>query len=220
MPTRLDTLDALVFDFDGVILESHDIKTEAFLALFADHPEAQEDIRNYHLTNAGISRYVKFEHITREILGLPYADADRERLGAEFARLTHERILVCPEVPGARELLTGLRGRILRAVASGTPEEELHQIVVERAMTDWFDEVWGTPRTKPEILRDILARHGLAPDRVLMVGDGLSDFKAAQETGVRFLAREAGAVFAEMAVDKVDDLTGMQSWLESDGRRQ
>jgi len=213
VPKRIDTLKAIVFDFDGVILESHDIKTEAFLALFADHSDRLEEIRSYHLHNVGISRYVKFEHIMREILGLPYTEADRERLGAGFARLTHERILACPEVPGARELLRGLRGRVLRAVASGTPQDELRQIVGERSMTEWFDELWGTPRTKPDILCDVLIRHRLSPAQVLMVGDGMSDYKAAQETGVRFLAREAGLVFAGMDVDKVRDLVQMAQWL-------
>lgn len=214
MAKRIDSLRAIVFDFDGVILESHDIKTEAFLTLFADFPGRLEEIRKYHLENAGISRYVKFEHITRGILGLPYTDADRERLGAGFTRLTHERILACSEVRGAGELLRGLRHRVLRAVASGTPQDDLRQIVRERGMTEWFDEVWGTPRTKTEILRDLLARHAWTPGQVLMVGDAMSDYKAAREAGVRFLARENGSVFAGMDVAQVADLAQMREWLE------
>jgi phosphoglycolate phosphatase-like HAD superfamily hydrolase len=215
---RIDTLRAIVFDFDGVILESLDIKTEAFVALFADYPGRQKEIRAYHLDNIGVSRYVKFEHITRDILGLAYSEADRERLGAEFVRLTHERILVCPAVPGAKELLAWLRGRSLRIVASGTPEEELLQIVRERELTEWFDEVWGTPRTKPEILRDVLTSHALAAPDAIMVGDGMSDYEAARQAGIRFLARETGSVFAGMAVEKVRDLAEMREWLEGEDR--
>jgi phosphoglycolate phosphatase-like HAD superfamily hydrolase len=211
---RIESLRAIVFDFDGVILESLDIKTEAFVAVFADFPGRQEEIRAYHLNNIGVSRYIKFEHITRNILGLPYTDADRERLGAEFVRLTHERILACPEVAGGKELLEWLRGRCLRIVASGTPGEELLQIVRERELTEWFDEVWGTPRSKPEILRDVLAAHALAARNVIMVGDGMSDYEAARQTGIRFLARETGSVFTGMAVERVRDLAEMREWLE------
>jgi phosphoglycolate phosphatase-like HAD superfamily hydrolase len=216
---RIDTLRAIAFDFDGVILESADIKTAAFMALYAAFPTRLPAIREYHLSNAGISRYVKFEYIQTKILGLPYTDRDRAQQSAEFERLTHEQILRCAEVKGAAALLRGLKGRVARIVASGTPQDELRKIVAERGMGSWFEEVWGTPRTKPEILRDVLARHELAAGAVLMVGDGMSDYQSAQETGVRFLARETDSVFAGLAVDKVRDMDEMRVWLEGTDNR-
>ena len=47
---------AIVFDFDGVILESLDIKTRAFAALFDGFPDHTEQIAGYHLNNLGVSR--------------------------------------------------------------------------------------------------------------------------------------------------------------------
>jgi phosphoglycolate phosphatase-like HAD superfamily hydrolase len=211
---RIDSLRAIVFDFDGIILESAKIKTEAFLELYAGYPDKLTAIRDYHIAQAGISRYVKFEHIQRNILGLPYTEEDRKRVSAEFERLTRERILRCPQVPGAEELIRWLCGRVIRIVGSGTPQAELELIISERGMGGWFEEVWGTPRVKSEILRDVLASHGLVADAVLMVGDGMSDYQSAQETGVRFLARETDSVFAGMAVDTVRDLDEMRDWLE------
>jgi phosphoglycolate phosphatase-like HAD superfamily hydrolase len=219
MKKRIDLLRAVVFDFDGVILESANIKTDAFVAMFAKYPDQLAEIRQYHLANMGISRYVKFEYIQKVILGLPYTEQDRQRLGAEFERFTHEKIITCPQVPGAGELLQKLHDRALRIVASGTPQTELNQIVAERGMDGWFDEVWGTPRTKPEILREVMTRHALDPHEVLMVGDGMSDYQAASEAGTRFLARETDDVFAGIAVEKVRDLKEMGEWLgETDDR--
>jgi phosphoglycolate phosphatase-like HAD superfamily hydrolase len=211
---RIETLRAIAFDFDGVILESADIKTAAFMALYAAFPEHLPAIREYHVSNTGISRYVKFEYIQTKILGLPYTDRDRAERSVEFERLTHEQILRCPEVEGAAALLRGLKGRVMRIVASGTPQIELRQIVAERGMGAWFDEVWGTPLTKPDILRDVLARHELAAGAVLMVGDAMNDYQSALETGVRFLARETDSVFQGLAVDKVRNLDEMRVWLE------
>jgi phosphoglycolate phosphatase-like HAD superfamily hydrolase len=216
---RIDTLCAIAFDFDGVILESADIKTAAFMALYAEFPQHLSTIRQYHVSNAGISRYVKFEYIQTKILGLPYTDLDRVERSAAFERLTHEQILRCPEVEGAAALLRSLKGRVMRIVASGTPQDELRQIIAERGMGAWFDEVWGTPRTKPEILRDVLARHELAPGAALMVGDAMNDYQSAQETGLRFLARETGSTFAGMAVEKVGDMKEMAAWLEGEDNR-
>jgi phosphoglycolate phosphatase-like HAD superfamily hydrolase len=211
---RIDSLRAIVFDFDGVILESANIKTEAFLELYTDYPDKLQAIRDYHLDNVGISRYVKFEHIQRNILGLPYTEEVRKQVSGEFERLTRERIFHCPQVPGAEDVLRRLRGRVLRIVASGTPQAELELIVATRKMGDWFEELWGTPRAKADILRDVMARHALSPHQVLMVGDGMSDYDAAREAGTRFLARETESNFDELSVAKVKDLTEMESWLE------
>ncbi len=216
---RIDSLRAIVFDFDGVILESANIKTEAFLELYAAYPEKLSAIRDYHITNAGISRYVKFENIQKNILGLPYTEEDKKRVSAEFERLTRERIFRCAQVPGAEALLQGLRGKTLRIVGSGTPQAELELIVATRKMGDWFEELWGTPRLKADILRDVMARHKLSPQQVLMVGDGMSDYEAARETGTRFLARETETAFDKLAVEKVKDMTGMAAWLEEADER-
>jgi beta-phosphoglucomutase-like phosphatase (HAD superfamily) len=214
---RIDSLRAIVFDFDGVILESANIKTEAFLELYAGYPGKQQAIRDYHVGQAGISRYVKFEHIQKNILGLPYTEADKKRVSAEFERLTRERIFRCPQVPGAEALLLGLRGKVLRIVGSGTPQPELELIVERRGMREWFEEWWGSPRMKADILRDVMARYQLPPERVLMVGDGMSDYDAARQTGTRFLARETETAFDRLKVDKVRDMKEMQSWLEESG---
>jgi beta-phosphoglucomutase-like phosphatase (HAD superfamily) len=50
-------VQAVIFDFDGVIVESMDIKTQAFVELFRDHPEHHETIVRLHLENGGMSRY-------------------------------------------------------------------------------------------------------------------------------------------------------------------
>jgi phosphoglycolate phosphatase-like HAD superfamily hydrolase len=152
-------------------------------------------------------------------LGLPYTDEVRKKVSAEFERLTRERIFRCPQVPGAEALLLGLRGRVLRIVGSGTPQPELELVVSTRKMGNWFEELWGTPPMKADILRDVMARHNLSPQQVLMVGDGMSDFDAALETGTRFLARETETAFDGLPVDKIRDLNEMQSWLEENDDR-
>ena len=45
-------------------------------------------------------------------------------------------------------------------------------------------------RKKAAIIQDILGRYGRTPSEVIMVGDGLSDYQAAQTTGTHFVARE------------------------------
>ncbi|NJN54892.1 MAG: HAD family hydrolase [Anaerolineae bacterium] len=159
------------------------------MELFAEYPEHQEGVLAFHLANVGISRYVKFQYVVEELLGRPYTTQDQTELGAAFSALVLDKVLSCPFVPGAPETLHALCGWLPAFVASGTPHEELVHIVAERRLQEFFVEVWGTPRKKSEILTDILRRFDWQPDEVLMVGDGLSDYQAAQAVGTRFLAR-------------------------------
>ena len=51
--------EILIFDFDGVICDSVNIKTQAFIELYKNYgSKIQEQVREYHLINSGISRFI------------------------------------------------------------------------------------------------------------------------------------------------------------------
>lgn len=182
-------LKAIVFDFDGTLLESAEIKTDAFAELFRNHPQYQREIIEYHLAHAGISRYVKFRAIYRDILKCPLMQEEEERLGLTFQQLIAEKIAVCPFVPGARAFLNNVASQYKCFIASGTPDAELRPLVVQRGLEKFFDEVHGAPTSKAAILQGILRRHALAPSEVLGIGDALSDLEAAQSERIPFAGR-------------------------------
>jgi len=212
-------LRAIVFDFDGVVLESADVKTEAFVELFAGHgPEIAAKVRAHHLANLGISRFKKFEWIYANLLDQPLSDDESRALGEAFSALALEKILVAPFVRGADAALEALAARWPLFVASGTPEAELQHIVEQRGLTPRFREVHGTPAEKPAILEGLMARHGWTPREVLFIGDGASDHKAAAATGVEFLARDTPALhdhWTGLGVRMVPDLTSLPELVEA-----
>lgn len=184
--------DAVVFDFDGVILESATIKTDAFGHVFRDRSQEDRDrIRAHHLDNMGISRFEKFAWAYREVIQEPLTDAKRDELSAAFSSYVDERVRSCPFVPGAREALEKLHGAVPLYVASGTPQGDLEAVIRDRELAPYFEQVWGSPTKKPAALREVLAHHQIEDARrLLMIGDGESDFKAAQAVGASFYARE------------------------------
>lgn len=187
----MSSIKAIVFDFDGVILESADVKTDAFCALYAEHgPDVVARVRAHHLDNLGVSRFKKFAWIAEHVLGQAHTEEANAALGTRFSELALEGVLRAPMVAGARDALVELAATLPLFVASGTPQEELDLIVDRRELRGYFREVHGTPREKPAILRDIMARFGLSPTELVFVGDGMSDHDAARATGVEFLARD------------------------------
>jgi phosphoglycolate phosphatase-like HAD superfamily hydrolase len=187
---------AIVFDFDGVILESADVKTDAFVELYAGHgAEVVGRVRDHHLANLGVSRFKKFAWIAQNVLGRALTDDESAALGHRFTDLALAKVLAAPFVPGAQAAIAALAERGLPMfVASGTPHEELQLICTRRGLHRSFHEVHGAPREKPEIMRDLFTRHGLSAGQVLFVGDGMSDYKASCAIGTEFLARDTPAL--------------------------
>ncbi len=211
-------LRGIAFDFDGVILESGSIKQRAFLDLFADRPDLRPRVLAHHRQNLGVSRYDKLAWIHRELLGQPLSPAQLAEQGRRYSSLVLEQVLACPLVPGAEELLRQLAGRLLCFVVSATPQEELELIVARRGLGGYFRELRGAPGAKADILGDLMRRHGLAPDELVMVGDGLSDYQAARQAGVEFVLRhtaEQEELFREVEVPRVRDMTELGRWIES-----
>ena len=204
----------IFFDFDGVLIESSDVKTQAFAELFADAPVERVDrILEYHRANAGISRFRKFDWIYETLLEKPLPEQKREELGRRFSEIVLQQVLDAPLVPGAEEALESLHESLPLYVVSGTPHEELEYIVSKRRLIHYFRGVYGSPATKPEVVRKLLSAHELPPDRALFVGDGPSDHHAAVETGVHFLARDSAehhAYWLEVGATRVPDLVGLE----------
>jgi phosphoglycolate phosphatase-like HAD superfamily hydrolase len=222
---RADTSDArprlraVVFDFDGVILESADIKTDAFCELFSHLPPSLvAQVREHHLANLGISRFVKFDWIYENILSQPLAETERLELGDRFSSIALRKVLECPFVPGAEAALAALHERYPMFVASGTPQSELDRVVDARELRRYFAEVWGSPREKHNILADIGSRHGFAPHQILFIGDGTSDQRAAVAAGTQFLARSTAPLadyWSRSGERCVDDLAGLAELVDT-----
>jgi HAD superfamily hydrolase (TIGR01549 family) len=102
-----------------------------------------------------------------------------------------DEVVQCDWVAGAREVLAGQSTRRPLFVVSGTPQDELTRIVERRGLAEYFTEVHGSPPEKAITIRSILARRQLDPRTVLFVGDAAADWRAARETGVRFIGRLA-----------------------------
>jgi phosphoglycolate phosphatase-like HAD superfamily hydrolase len=207
---------AIVFDFDGTIVESVDTKTQAFRTLFGGYPQHLERIVALHLEHGGRSRYEKFAMIYRDVLRKDPLPGEFDELGRRFESLVCDAVVACPFVPGARAFLEEYSARLPIAVVSGTPHRELIGILERRGLAPHFVEAHGSPPEKDQILRELLARREWPPRDVLFVGDARSDWLAAKAVGVRFVGRLAPGLpnpFDE-TVSVIPDLTGLDRLVE------
>lgn len=183
-------IGVIFFDFDGVIVESNEVKIEAFRDIYAPYGEdVVARVLEEHVRQEGVSRVVKLERFHREFLGITLDKAALADLAARYCSLVEEKVVACAAVPGARDALQAWQARCPLYVVSGTPQEELRRITQRRGLAGHFRDVYGSPRVKTDIIGGALADLGVAPERALVVGDSLTDYNAAMAVGARFLGR-------------------------------
>ena len=183
-------IKTIIFDFDGVIVESIDIKADAFAKLFAkEGKEIVNRVVDYHLNNGGKSRYEKFRYIYREILKRKLSKNEFKGLCNRFADFVAEGVISAPYVKGAREFLEDYSSKYKCFVVSATPQRELEDIIKRRYINRFFKVVYGAPKNKTNAVKDILVRERIKPICALYIGDALSDYEAAKDNGVNFIAR-------------------------------
>lgn len=191
----MNGLSVLILDFDGVIMESNTVKTDAFISVFNRFPEYVEEMMRYHHANVSLSRYAKFEYLL-SLMGRADDNELKSSIAEEFSRRVYDEMMKVPLVPGALSFLSIVTPKIPVYLASVTPQEELILILKKRELLHWFRNVYGCPPwTKPEAIKDILLKGGYNLDQALLIGDSAGDQRAAKTCGIEFLARNSGLSF-------------------------
>jgi phosphoglycolate phosphatase-like HAD superfamily hydrolase len=184
-------IDLVVFDCDGVLLDTIPAKIEAFRRwvpeAYRQHEAAFVDFVS---RSFGRSRSVHIEHFYRDLAGREVDDAF---LAAEVDRFTALCEPLCAAAgwrPGSLEFVHACReAKALRCVLSGTPQAPLEAMLAAAPgyQDHLFHEIIGFPPAKPEALERLLDRTGTPAHRTVFIGDAAADLLAARHAGAHFV---------------------------------
>ena len=178
----------ILWDFDGVILDSMDIRTMGFRKVLANYPEVQVNrLIAFHKKNGGLSRYVKFRHFLQEIRKEQDCDRQVEILAENYSEimrknLTSKRRLIKEVVDFIKENHMSYKMHIV----SGSDGEELRHLCNKLDLTKYFVSIEGSPTPKVELVSGILRINNYESKYTCLVGDSINDLKAAEENGIDF----------------------------------
>ena len=178
----------IIFDFDGVILDSVPLKTEAFRKLFNSYPKDKvEKLIEYHMKNGGISRFVKIKHFFENILNEHISDTEIKNYADRYSQLTKEELTNSKYIINdAVDFIKQNHKKYNMHIASGADKNDLRYICEKLELTQYFLTINGSPNKKREIVKNILDLNNYKKDETILIGDSVNDYEAANENGIEF----------------------------------
>lgn len=181
-------ITVVVFDVDGTIILSNDIKREGFFVVASGVPNG-EYVMDSVLSDPPGDRYAIFREFSLA------TQSDPEHLCREYADWTGERLLNCPERTDASSAIRELRALGYKVyLNSATPEEPLNDLIFRRFGCHFVDGVYGGHGKKVENLNRIKICGSVEPRNILMIGDGIDDYRASTLFGCHFLGVSGGTL--------------------------
>lgn len=178
----------IIYDFDGVICDSVNIKTLAFSKMYEIYGnDIVNKVVDYHHKNGGISRIKKIEYFHKYFLNVNLTVSEINELANEFSDLVIGSVIKSNYIEGAYDFIKGNKEKYLQFICTGTPKEEIDIILKERNISHFFNDVFGSPISKKEIILSIIGKYNLNRNDLVFIGDSLTDYNAANEVGLDFI---------------------------------
>jgi phosphoglycolate phosphatase-like HAD superfamily hydrolase len=179
----------IFWDFDGVIKDSVDLKTQAFIRLFESYgEEVAGKVKAHHEANGGMSRFKKipfYLEMAGEVVSKELVDVMCNR----FSNYVFDGVVNADWVPGVEDYIRYNRFNQTFILVSATPQQELEIIMDRIDLAGHFTRIYGAPVSKAEAILEGLSFMSIDPAYALMIGDASADYEAAKANSVPFLLR-------------------------------
>ncbi len=181
-------MKTILWDFDGVILDSMSVRDWGFEEIFKDFSDdLVQQLIEYHRANGGLSRYVKIRYFYEEILGKQITDDEVLQYANEFSKLmkielTNPENLILDSVNFIKENHQKYNFHIV----SGSDQEELRFLCEELKLSQYFISIHGSPTPKKQLVKNLLTDKEYNIASTCLIGDSNNDLDAAVVNNIKF----------------------------------
>lgn len=188
MKISLKKIEFVIFDCDGVILDTNKIKTEAFKKTLNKYPKEKIDkLIAFHKENGGVSRKIKFEYFFNNIIN----DSDPKKINnslKKFKRISFQKLLLSRYIKGVLKFINKLKKNNIKIfIVSGAIQAELRKIFLLKNKNKYFYEILGTPKNKIDNIQIILDKYSLDINKGIFFGDSYTDYISAKKFKIKFI---------------------------------
>lgn len=185
---RFSEYELLIFDCDGVILDSNILKIEAMKNALIDAGITASEVEsctNFFKDNFGKSRFYHIDHFVSDIIKLKASSIEEFKVNllAAYSKQCKSLYLLANLTPFITEVLC--TSTAIKYVASGSEQQELIDVFEQRKLDGYFTKILGSPEKKVNNVANILAEQ--PSTKAVMIGDAVSDLEAAKDNNIDFI---------------------------------
>ncbi|MFM9835212.1 MAG: HAD family hydrolase [Methylophilaceae bacterium] len=186
---NLQKYKTIVFDCDGVVLNSNQTKIEAYFAVakrMGGTDEQAQALVDYHVMKGSFPRNGKIEYYLNEIVRQPVTPSLTEQYLTAFDEILDETLMLCEVAPDLNALKTKTQ-HAQWMMLSGGDQAELRKIFARRGLATMFEAgIFGGPDTKDIVLAREKA-NGNIQFPAIFIGDSKYDHQASTGAGLDFV---------------------------------
>ncbi len=174
----------VVFDFDGTLADSNDIKRKTFYSVSRDLRGSSKVLDDIFSASSP-DRYTVFRKLSAR-LGL--TEQEKSQLVKLYSVQTKKNIVARGLKPEALKALYFLKdAEVPCFINTATPTINIKSILCSMNVDQYFKSILGSPESKIDNLRHIIAGLNCSPSSLIVVGDGIDDRDSATAVGCEFL---------------------------------
>lgn len=185
---ELENKKVILWDFDGVILDSMDVREKGFRQVLSGYAEDQvERLLDYHNKNGGLSRYVKFRYFLKEILEEEVDEEIVAEMSDKFSEIMRKELTTKEKlIPEVLDFIKAKHAKFDMHIVSGSDGDELRFLASQLGISHYFKSIQGSPKPKISLVEDILEQYNNIRQEVCLIGDSINDYDAAHANGIDF----------------------------------
>ncbi len=175
----------IILDFDGVILNTHKLKTEAFYYIFKPYgKKIAKKSKNFHLKNIGKNRFYKFNYIFNKFIKKKISQSISKSLDVQFDNYLKKKT---KRLKVSDYLINFLKKdkKYNFYISTSTPLDKIKILLKEKKIYKSFKKVFGSPRSKDIHIRIIKKNK----NPTLFIGDSVEDYNVSKKNRVKFILK-------------------------------
>ncbi len=175
----------IIFDFDGTLVLSNEIKRETYFEVARNLLGHTDNLEKCISQTNGDRRQVFTNFLNENKCSFNKLNLLVER----YTTVVEEKIMKLNLVDGVENLLSlATKKRIDCYVNTATPIDAINRILIKKKLRKYFIEIYGNYGEKDNNLKKIIAKYTYANKNYLIVGDGIDDYEYSIKSSIPFLA--------------------------------
>tara|TARA_B100001059_G_scaffold236519_1_gene287479 strand:- start:741 stop:1358 length:618 start_codon:yes stop_codon:yes gene_type:complete len=181
-------MENILFDFDGVIINSVNVRTEGLKQTFQNYSKEKiEKLEIFHLQNRGLTKREKIKFFYNSILNKKITSKKIDYYSNEITKnignkLENKKLLINDTF----KYINKNYKKINMHIVSACEHKELINLTRKLNIEKYFCSINGSPQKKNLLIKEVLITHKYKNKNTIYIGDAINDYFAAKKNNIEF----------------------------------